>query len=155
MTEAEFRSRIYMAAVCRCFPGKLPAGGDRVPSEEEIHRCSYWLHREIAILRPALVLPVGRLAIAQFIPVNRLDEVIGRRFNASLAGRQFDLIPLPHPSGASPWHRTEPGRTLLRQALGLVNGHPAFQGLLGTNLDLKATSDRRTLEPPTHATRKD
>src|SRR4249920_3354524 len=30
MTEAEFRASIYMAAVCRCFPGKTKSGGDRV-----------------------------------------------------------------------------------------------------------------------------
>src|SRR5437868_13778033 len=29
MTEASFRATIYMAAVCRCFPGKKVAGGDR------------------------------------------------------------------------------------------------------------------------------
>ena len=29
LDEATFRSSIYMAAVCRCFPGKKPRGGDR------------------------------------------------------------------------------------------------------------------------------
>src|SRR3954449_3364744 len=29
--EATFRSTVYMAAVCRCFPGRNAAGGDRVP----------------------------------------------------------------------------------------------------------------------------
>src|SRR5258706_1873164 len=28
ISEADFRARIYMAAVCRCFPGKKPGGGD-------------------------------------------------------------------------------------------------------------------------------
>jgi uracil-DNA glycosylase len=68
MSEDQFRSSIYMAAVCRCFPGKNPLGGDRVPSPEEVRRCAVWLHREIEILRPALVIPVGKLAIEQFIP---------------------------------------------------------------------------------------
>ncbi|MEO6053775.1 MAG: uracil-DNA glycosylase family protein, partial [Chthoniobacterales bacterium] len=35
-TEAETRARIYFAAVCRCFPGKNPTGGDRVPNPQEI-----------------------------------------------------------------------------------------------------------------------
>ena len=43
ISEANFRSSIYMAAVCRCFPGKRPEGGDRVPSDEEIRNCSHWL----------------------------------------------------------------------------------------------------------------
>ena len=29
--EETFRDNVYMAAVCRCFPGKNPKGGDRVP----------------------------------------------------------------------------------------------------------------------------
>src|SRR5678810_1193760 len=59
LDEAEFRSRVYMAAVCRCFPGKNPKGGDRVPSDEEIAACKPWLDREIEILQPRLILPVG------------------------------------------------------------------------------------------------
>src|SRR4051812_35464808 len=36
MTEEEVRRKIYFAAVCRCFPGKTPAGADRVPAPDEI-----------------------------------------------------------------------------------------------------------------------
>src|SRR6201986_5017603 len=54
--EATFRSSIYMAAVCRFFPGKKPTGGDRVPSPDEIRNCASWLKREIEILRPELVI---------------------------------------------------------------------------------------------------
>jgi uracil-DNA glycosylase len=128
MTEAQFRASVYMAAVCRCFPGKKPGGGDRVPTDEEIGNCSHWLERELTILQPRLVIPVGKLAIAQLLPMARLQEIIGRQFQASLAGQHFDVIPLPHPSGASPWHRVEPGKTLLQQALSLIVTHPAFPG---------------------------
>jgi uracil-DNA glycosylase len=44
-----------------------------------------------------------------------------------LHARPFDLVPLPHPSGASTWHRTEPGVSLLHQALKNINSHPAWQ----------------------------
>ena len=125
--EPEFRSRVYMAAVCRCFPGKNAAGGDRVPSPAEIARCSGWLDAELQILQPELVLPVGKLAIAQFLPVQPLVGMIGSRFRTERAGVAFDLIPLPHPSGASPWHRIEPGRTFLAKALREIAGHPAWK----------------------------
>ena len=127
ISEQEFRNAIYMAAVCRCFPGKNPKGGDRVPSPLEIQNCSAWLDREIAILKPELVIPVGRLAIEQFMPLEKLDGIIGRKFRAKRAGHEFDLIPLPHPSGASPWHRVEPGKTLLNRALRMIAKHPAFK----------------------------
>ena len=134
LDEATFRQRVYMAAVCRCFPGKNPKGGDRVPSPEEIANCRPWLDREIELVRPGLVIPVGRLAIEQFVPARPLVEQIGQTQALSRAGHSFDLIPLPHPSGASTWPRTEPGRTLTAAALRLIGKHPAWRALLdGTN----------------------
>jgi uracil-DNA glycosylase len=126
MSEEHFRSSIYMAAVCRCFPGKKPGGGDRVPTQLEIAHCSTWLQAEFTLLQPELVIPVGTLAIEQFLPASRLSHIIGRQFSAKMGPFRFDLIPLPHPSGASPWHRMEPGRTLLHQALALICAHPGF-----------------------------
>jgi uracil-DNA glycosylase len=125
--EDVFRAHIYMAAVCRCFPGKHPKGsGDRVPDEEEIANCAPWMTREIELLRPKLVIPVGKLAIGRFVAAEKLAEVIGRRIPLERAGVKFDLVALPHPSGASTWHRTEPGKSLLRKALGLLSRDPSL-----------------------------
>jgi uracil-DNA glycosylase len=126
VNEQQFRSTVYMAAVCRCFPGKKEAGGDRVPSREEISNCGTWLERELEILEPQLVIPVGKLAIEQFLANARLDQVVGKQYDVRYGKHRFDLIPLPHPSGASPWHRMEPGRTLLIGAMALIRRHPAF-----------------------------
>ena len=133
MTEAEVRARIYFAAVCRCFPGKTPAGGDRVPAPDEIRNCSSWMSDEIEILRPHLVIPVGKLAIAQFIAITRLDAVIGCVFPMRRNRCAFDLIPLPHPSGASPWHRIPPGKALLGKAMRRIARHPAIVTLSALN----------------------
>ncbi len=48
MDEAAVRSKIYFAAVCRCFPGKNSGGTDRVPAPDEIRNCSSWMDDEIA-----------------------------------------------------------------------------------------------------------
>ena len=124
--EATFRARIYMTAVCRCFPGKTPQGGDRVPSAEEIANCSRWLQAEMHVLKPALVVPVGRLAIAQFMAYRSMADHIGQQVRCVYAGHAFDAIPLPHPSGASLWPRVEPGKTLLYTALRLIAAHAAM-----------------------------
>jgi uracil-DNA glycosylase len=129
MNEAAVRSTIYFAAVCRCFPGKVPGGSDRVPAPEEVRNCSSWMNDEFEILRPRLAIPVGKLAIAQFIAIERLDAVIGRKFQIERAGAVVDLIPLPHPSGASPWHRISPGKELLGKAMRKISRHPAMQTL--------------------------
>jgi uracil-DNA glycosylase len=131
LDEEQFRTRVYMAAVCRCFPGKAAGGGDRVPAAGEIERCSRHLHAEIEILRPQLVIPVGKLAIAQLFPeTDKLTEIIGTTRRGELAGRSFDVIALPHPSGASTWHRMEPGKSLLARALATIGQHEAWRSLL-------------------------
>ncbi len=123
--EDEVRSRVYIAAVVRCFPGKTPAGGDRVPTPEECARWRQFIEREVRILRPGLVIPVGRLAIGEVLGGGRpLAEVVGRHFRLHYHGVQVDAIPLPHPSGASTWFKLEPGRTLLARALQLIAEHP-------------------------------
>lgn len=124
--EAGFRSAVYIAAVCRCFPGKAKGGGDRVPDLEEIATCAGWLEREVEILRPELLIPVGKLAISQVLPPLPLVETVGRVHKIRFHGRKMDAIPLPHPSGVSVWPKIEPGRSLLRTALDLLAGHPAI-----------------------------
>ena len=57
ISEDDFRRRVHIAAVIRCFPGKdAKSGGDRVPDQTEIANCAAHLDREIAILRPELVI---------------------------------------------------------------------------------------------------
>jgi uracil-DNA glycosylase len=132
--EPRFRENVYMAAVARCFPGKAAkGGGDRLPDAHEIRSCGSHLEREIAILKPELLLAVGRLAISEVLAAERGDapfvlaEVVGQKFRARFRGAECDVVCLPHPSGLSAWHKTEPGRTLLRKALKLVREQPAWK----------------------------
>lgn len=128
--EALVRERVYFAAVARCFPGKASGGGDRKPDPTEIAACRVHLEREVTILRPELVLAVGQLAIEQVLGPHKkrkLDDVVGTIHRTTWHGVPLDVVPLPHPSGASPWPRIEPGKTLLRKALALVAQHPAVR----------------------------
>jgi uracil-DNA glycosylase len=128
--EETFRSRAYIGAMCRCFPGKTAAGGDRVPSPDEVERCSRWMKREIEMLRPDLVIPVGKLAITTLLPeVDSLADAVGRTFRREVFGHACDLVPLPHPSGASTWFKMEPGRGLTEKALRRLGRHPAWAEL--------------------------
>jgi uracil-DNA glycosylase len=129
--EATFRARVYMAAVARCFPGKASGGGDRKPDTDEIARCESWLAREAAILEPELVVAVGTLAIERVLGERApLADVVGTLRRARWLGREVDVVPLPHPSGASPWHKIEPGKALLAKALRRLAKHPAMRASL-------------------------
>ncbi len=131
MDEATFRARVYMAAVARCFPGKASGGGDRKPDAEEVARCERWLVREVAILKPELVVAVGTLAIERVLGAKApLADIVGTTKRARWHGRELDVIALPHPSGASPWHKMEPGKTLLTKALSRLARHPTMRSVI-------------------------
>ena len=129
VNEQVFRQQVYMSAVCRCFPGKNPKGGDRVPNKNEIATCSRWINEEITLLQPKLIIPVGKLAISQYLPVSKLVDVIGKQMRTKVNGVELDMIPLPHPSGASTWHRMAPGKELLSHALILIAQHASWKKL--------------------------
>lgn len=114
-SEDEFRANHYMASVTRCYPGRHPSGrGDRVPTKEEQALCAPWRLQEFDLLDLALIIPVGKFAISVFMDANRpLTEIIGTRFE--LDGRQ--IVPLPHPSGASTWHMKPENIPYLERAI--------------------------------------
>src|SRR4051794_11022842 len=62
LDEPTAREWLYIAAITRCYPGPHPGGrGDRVPSPAERARCADWLDEELRIIRPKVLIPVGRL----------------------------------------------------------------------------------------------
>jgi len=124
LDEATIRSRVYIAAITRCYPGANASGrGDRVPSPSERENCSRWLSAELRIVKPRLLIPVGRLAIDAFLGPQSLDAVIGREHEVRHAGGRSIAVPLPHPSGASSWIHQHDHPRLLDAALRLIAGH--------------------------------
>ncbi len=100
-----------------------------MPSGLEIAACRPHLERELELVRPKLILPVGRLAIEQFLSPAPLVDIIGRVHHTTVGGQRYAVLPLPHPSGASTWYRTPPGDGLTRQALDLLGRQAAWKRL--------------------------
>lgn len=119
--EGWFRNTQYMSSVTKCYPGRAKGGsGDRVPSRAEQKLCRPFLDEELALVNPALVIPIGRLAIELFFPKGqKLDEIIGTEHEVD--GRW--IVPLPHPSGASRWHQSIENRALIDLAIELIQQH--------------------------------
>lgn len=136
LDEQSARETLYIAAVTRCYPGPHPSGrGDRVPSPAERERCNHWLEAELRILQPTLIIPVGRLAIDRFLGSVALANVVGAAHEVTHAGGRSEVIPLPHPSGASSWIHQPGNSALLDRALELLR-----ERLLGP---LEATTAHR------------
>ena len=131
LDEDEFRRRYYMTAVTKCYPGKHPRGkGDRKPSAAEQKLCRPFLERELALVRPRVILAVGGLAIETVLGRKvRLDEAVGARF--SVDGRL--VLPLPHPSGASLWLNRPENQARLERALAILGDEllPLVEGRTG------------------------
>jgi uracil-DNA glycosylase len=99
--EDDFRATQYMTAVTKCYPGKSPGGkGDRVPTRAEQKLCAPFLERELALVCPQILVPVGGLAIRRFLGSVKLVDVVGEVMQDEVG---CWIVPLPHPSGASLW----------------------------------------------------
>jgi uracil-DNA glycosylase len=106
--------RFAFAAVAKCYPGRLPGGrGDRAPDRTERERCRPWTDALVRLLDPGVVVPIGRLAIDDWLGRAPLATVVGHRFERE--GRV--IVPLPHPSGASAWTNGPANRALVEKAV--------------------------------------
>ncbi len=128
--EPQARRAIYLTSMTKCFPGPAGSGaGDRRPSRVEVELCRSHLDGQLELLRPRLLVAVGQLAIARFVGVGAMDQLVGRVFDGE--GRQLEIqdgevpprgglpwvLPLPHPSGASRWLNQPGNQRLLARAL--------------------------------------
>ncbi|MDH5187016.1 MAG: uracil-DNA glycosylase [candidate division WOR-3 bacterium] len=100
--EEEFRNAAYFTQMMKCYPDSTDRG-DLKPNPKQLLTCASYLEEEFKLLRPELVIPVGKLAIEKLLGKIRLEEVVGKKFFKKVLGELRTIIPLPHPSGASPW----------------------------------------------------
>jgi uracil-DNA glycosylase len=57
-----WRETWYLTSLTKCFPGKAAQGkGDRAPSPAEIALCGDHLAAELALVRPEIVVTLGKL----------------------------------------------------------------------------------------------
>lgn len=129
ISEDDFRRHIYIAATARCFPGKSPSGrGDRLPDLQELKNCSRHLQKEVRLLKPQLMIAVGKTAISQVLGKQlKLVDVVGKTISIRFHGEVMDVVALPHPSGLSTWPHTEPGKSKLQAALKSLKNHSIWR----------------------------
>ena len=83
------REDVYIANIVKCRPP-----GNRDPERAEVDLCSNYLRRQIDIIDPLVIVPLGRHALGWFRPELRITASNGKIF------RHDDrvLMPLLHPS---------------------------------------------------------
>ena len=72
--------------------------GNRDPKAPEVAHHWPWLERQLALIEPALLVPLGRHALARFAPDAKISEAHGTVIEA--AGHLPRVFPLYHPAAA-------------------------------------------------------
>ncbi len=111
----------YFTSLTKCFPGKAASGnGDRAPSARERALCRSHLDAEIGLVRPPLIITLGRMAAEVVIPGARpltLRALVGTIWTVDLVYGTVPVVPLPHPSGVGRWLNDPANRALVDQAM--------------------------------------
>jgi uracil-DNA glycosylase len=102
------RDDVYITNVVKARPP-----GNRDPRRDEVAHHWPWLERQLDIVSPALLVPLGRHALGRFAPDAKIGEAHGRPLEAD--GRR--LFPLYHPAAAL--HNPRLRETLVQDARAL------------------------------------
>jgi len=94
------REDVYITNVLKCRPPN-----NRDPRPEEIKACSPYLDRQLLIIKPSIVVTLGRhatsyiLSRAGLAPRN-ISSVRGKIFRLNVLGLSITLLPTYHPAAA-------------------------------------------------------
>ncbi len=85
------REQVYIANVIKCRPQ-----GNRDPLPTEMLNCRKWLERQIELIRPRMIVTLGRYSMALFFPGKSISKIHGT------ALKQDDIIyfAMYHPAAA-------------------------------------------------------
>lgn len=88
------RDDVYVANVVKCRPP-----GNRNPAPGEIDACAPWLDRQLALVRPTVVVTLGNFATQLLLGTREgITRVRGRDYPLSRAGVDATVVPTYHPA---------------------------------------------------------
>lgn len=92
LATAEYdRRSVFITNVVKCRPPE-----NRDPELDELTACSVYLDRQIDTINPHVIVTLGRISMAKFLPAARISSVHGRAFKVN--GRL--VVPMYHPAAA-------------------------------------------------------
>ncbi len=97
------RGEVYISNLLKCRPPE-----NRDPQKEEIKACSSYLERQIEIIKPKVICPLGRYSMRFLMEKYGLKEKIepiskihGKVFEVKNLFQEIKIIPLYHPAVAT------------------------------------------------------
>jgi len=94
------REEVFIGNILKCRPP-----GNRDPQPEEVYACTPYLDRQIRIIKPKIIVTLGRHASAYIfskagIPFSGISKVHGKVYRAEVLDLDVTLIPMYHPAVA-------------------------------------------------------
>lgn len=97
------RGDVYISNLLKCRPP-----GNRDPQKEEISACSPFLERQIEIIKPKIICPLGRYSMRFLMEkyglkdkIEPISRIHGKVFEVSSLFQEIKIIPLYHPAVAT------------------------------------------------------
>jgi DNA polymerase len=87
------REEVFITNVIKCRPPS-----NRSPKPDEIENCRSYLLRQVELLKPDLIVLLGRFALEEFFPKEKITQAKGRPRPLSIGGRTITALPLLHPA---------------------------------------------------------
>ncbi len=119
---------VYNTEIAQCYPGKAKKGkGDRKPLEQEMRDCLNFLIQEIELIKPKIILLMGKSSRDSFYkfvlkksyPL-RFTEYVG---NIDYYNKDIPVISVQHASGANPrFKRMLEDESIIQKIKKIING---------------------------------
>lgn len=85
------RATVFITNVVKCRPPE-----NRDPEQDELTACGEYLDKQIGAINPHVIVTLGRISMAKFLPAARISSVHGHSFKVD--GRL--VVPMYHPAAA-------------------------------------------------------
>lgn len=87
------RSEVFITNIVKCRPPD-----NRNPKTPEMESCAAYLERQLDLIKPDLVVLLGRIALERFFPKEKITEAATQPRRKRIAGREITFLPLLHPA---------------------------------------------------------
>jgi DNA polymerase len=94
------RNEVFVCNVVRCRPPE-----NRDPLPDEVEACTPYLNRQITLIKPKLIVPLGKHSTAYMfskakLPFDSITKARGKLYETKLWGMQMTIFPTFHPAAA-------------------------------------------------------
>lgn len=110
-----------MTSLTKCYPGRIKKS-DRKPGKKEIKLCESFLRKQIELVSPKIIIPIGKQSIDWFFPEEK-NLPLSERIGYFSKWKDYDIICLPHPSPISALIKKIEVKVKISDSIKIINNH--------------------------------